>query len=422
MSESTDGEGQCLAVCFQRLILAVAVVALLLVAPSSSQGSNDSKDEAFEAVDPYTCGDRAGIDRAGYVGLGPFPWWDGVRTTDVEEVIGRRVLWVETAHFKIGSTLETYKTGKADLREAKRLKEELKRLEPKLTKFKPAAGKVDAWLRLHLYAQRIEEQYAGFSRTFSLTAADFSGENDVVPDDAPRGRGPYLGQARKSVVLLVEKQSHFGRIAARWFEPVPHQSTRQRLPGGGMLLLTCAELFAKSGYEQDGALHCLIASDLTFNFVDGFRDRGYWAPLWFKTGLAHIAARSVDEKLAIYAFPAARQHDTDAWKWEPRVLGLVTNDYVPKWSQMMEYTSWDQLTGPAHMCSWSRASWMLGQGDEQRKAWLIGIARPYHDLKADERARATQENERQIMLEIYAKTPEQMDAAWRSWVTETYKR
>src|SRR5688572_19793294 len=120
MIEETDGGDSSLAVRL-RFALAALCVTLLAVLPCAAQGS---KDEVFEAVDPYTGGERAGIDRAGYVGLGPFPLWEGVRTTDVEEAIGRRVIWIETAHFKVGSTLETYKPAKGDPREEKRIKEE----------------------------------------------------------------------------------------------------------------------------------------------------------------------------------------------------------------------------------------------------------------------------------------------------------
>jgi hypothetical protein len=422
MSEGTDGGNSSFAVRLRKAAAFFLVAALVASSPAA-QSANDSKDETFEAVDPYTGGDRAGIERAGYIGLGPFPLWDGVRTTDIEEAIGRRVLWIETAHFKIGSTLETYKSSKGDPREEKRLKEELKLLQPKFVKFKPSAGKVDPWLRLHLYGQRLEEQYAAFLKTFSLGAADFPAENEVIPDDAPLGRGPHLGQAQKAVVLLVEKQSHFGRITSRWFGAVQQQqSTRQRMAGGGMLLVTCADMLTQWGYSQDSALHSVVAADMVINFVDGFRDRGYWAPLWFKTGLAHVAARNVDEKLAIYAFRSVRQNDTDAWKWEPRVLGLVTNNYVPKWSEMMELTTWEQITGAAHMCLWSRTSWFLRQKSDQLKAWLIGVSRPIYDLKDEALAQALRAHERETTIGVFGKTPEELDTAWRRWVAETYKR
>ena len=402
--------------------VAVAVVVVLVESSFALQGSNDSKDETFELVDPYTTNQRTSLERAGYVGFGPFPLWDGVRTSDVEEAIGRKLLWVETAHFKLGTTLETYKSAKGDPREEKRSKEELKRLEPKFAKFKPTAGKVDPWLRLHLYAQRLEEQHTEFVKTFSLTPEDFATENEKVPFDAPRGQGPYLGQVRKAVVLLLEKQSHFGRVNTRWFTPVDHQSARLRMPGGGMLLITCAETLVKWGYEQDAALHSVVAADVVYNFVDGLRDHGYWSPLWFKTGLAHIASRKVDEKLAIYAFRSVRQHDTDAWKWEPRVLGLVANDYVPKWAEMAAFTSWDQLTGPGHMVAWSRVTWLLGQRGMDLKSWLFGITEPFHDLKGDARARALRAREVEVTVQVFAKNFAEMDAAWRRWVHDTYKR
>src|SRR5438876_763901 len=108
--------------------LCLLVAALLSCAGSAlaqSQKSED-KDEAFEKVDPYTKGESPALDKAGYFSFGPFPFAENIKTADIEEALGgQRILWVETAHFKLGSTLRTYKL-KGDPREDKKLDEELK--------------------------------------------------------------------------------------------------------------------------------------------------------------------------------------------------------------------------------------------------------------------------------------------------------
>ena len=69
----------------------------------------EKPEEVFEKTDPYTRGAKDELARAGYESLGPFHWADGIETRDVEETCGvARILWVETAHFRLGSTLQAY--------------------------------------------------------------------------------------------------------------------------------------------------------------------------------------------------------------------------------------------------------------------------------------------------------------------------
>lgn len=399
----------------------ISVVALVL-ASFAVPLQSDSKDEEFDTVDPYTSGASARSEHTGYVGHGPFTLWDGVTTTDVEAVVGRRLLWVETAHFKLGSTLETYRTATGDPREERKLGEELKQLKRTLQRINPATNKLDPWLRLHLFAARLEFEHAEFVRNFPLLPADFPAADEPIPSDAPRGRGPYLGQARKQVVLLLEKRSHYGRVNARWFQPEERQSARMRMPGGGMLSIVCAEALVELGYRQDSAVHSVVAADLAYNFVDGLQDKGYWSPLWFKTGLAHVSSRRIDAEVVVYGTGTLRQRDRDAANWESRVLGLVANDYATGWMEMMACTSWEQLTGPAHMILWSRVTWMLSLPDVDRRAWILGIIEPFHGRVGQERDRAILRNAMEVMQQSFGRNAEQMDADWRRWVRATYKR
>lgn len=393
----------------------------LLAGGVLAQAKEDSKDEVFELVDPYTGGDRAGLDRAGYVGLGPFPLWEGVRTEQLEEAIGRRVLWVETQHFKLGSTLETFDSRKADRKEERRVKEELERLRPHFVRFRPAPGKLDPWLRLHLYAQRVEDEYAAFARLLGLKPEDFPQAGATVPPSAPQGVGPYFGQAQKFVVLLLEKDSHFGRIVSRWGTPTKGQSLRQYMPSGGMLLVTSAETIAGWGYPQEAAFHCTLAEDLTLNFVDGLLNRGFQCPWWWKLGLAHIAARRIDEKLVIYANRAARSGEHDTWKWEPRVLALVTNDYAPKWAEMSALEGFEKFTGATHMVAWSRVSWLLQDKTFDARAFAFALARTFPDLTGSALVEARSAHERETLKRLTGKSLEELDEGWRLWVTRTYK-
>jgi len=123
---------------------------------SAQTQGQDAKEEAFDKVDPYTRGDPKAMERSGYVvSYGPFAWAEGVRTTDVAEAIGGGdVLWLETPHFKIGSTLASYHLHN-DVREQKALEAEFTRLKSKLSGFGQVHNRLDPWLRFHLFALRL---------------------------------------------------------------------------------------------------------------------------------------------------------------------------------------------------------------------------------------------------------------------------
>src|SRR5262245_14144841 len=187
-----------------RIKLAVPWLALLAAfAPRAGawqSTASTEREEAFERVDPYTRGEEAALAKLGYVQYGPFVLYDQVRTEQVEEALGQvAFLWLETAHFKIGSNLRTYKQV-GDVREDDKLEAELKRLKKRLPYFAQLPrNKLDPWVRLHLFAQRLEEQYAEFQQRFGLSdgPAAARGKDGFEP-----GTGPYLGMDQKHVVLL----------------------------------------------------------------------------------------------------------------------------------------------------------------------------------------------------------------------------
>ena len=171
----------------------LAAACAVIVVPAGAlpqEGRGDPEVEQFEEVDPYTLGERELELRLGYERVGFFPWAAGQTTSDVREMMGGiEILWVETEHFRIGSSLKTYDIP-GDKAERALLKKELARLKKRLGKLRAPRNELDPWLRLHLYAQRMEELYADFFERFSLSPSDF-------PDGAP-----YLGYREKFLVLI----------------------------------------------------------------------------------------------------------------------------------------------------------------------------------------------------------------------------
>jgi hypothetical protein len=416
MKRSTDG-GR-----WSRVVRALFVAPFLCLCIAHAQSGKDARDEVFEKVDPWTSGAPAALDACGYLSFGPFPWCEGVKTADIDEVLGTRVLWVETAHFKLGSTLPTYKL-RGDKREDARLKSEIDRLAARHDKFQMPKGRnVDPWLRLHLYALRIEDAYADFVRTFGIDEKEFARKTDAADRTRPYlGEGPFLGQPMKLTVLLVDRQSSLGRYTQRYLKRSVDTSLRERLPGGSMFLGVNAESLEQYGFELDAALASTVVSEITFNLVDGFRNT-FAAPYWFRQGLAHRASRALDERFTLFAAGTMRQKDDDSWKWEPRVFGLVSNGYVPAWSAMAAWTKWEDLNAQGHMTAWSRTTWLLGQKEVNRRALLMEFTEPLPQVSGDERAKIIVERQPAVMKKALGMEHAELDQAWRQFVLKTYSK
>jgi hypothetical protein len=397
------------------------VGALSPVATAQRSGTN-APLEAFAKIDPYTKGERTAIDRAGYVSFGPFPWCTGSSTADVAEALGTPVLWVETAHFKLGSTLETYSL-RHDKREEKRLASELERLRAKLGDVRAPKGKLDPWLRLHLYALRLEDLYAGIQAQLGVTDDDFvrgpgapMNKRALVQEGEPDC--PFLGQPSKPTVLLTEKSSSLGRFSQRWLQRDVTTTVRGQLPGRSMFVGISVEQLQTWGYEFDIALHCALAHDLELNLLDGFNNNGYDAPYWFKQGLAHVASRTIDERFTIFAAGTTREHGDEDKPWEPRVYGLVFNQFVPAWEDSLRWEQWSDLDTQAHLVVWSRVAWLLQQKDCDIKRFWSSVT---SNLLVE---RVKDPNVRQLaaFTECFGRSPQELDAAWRAFVLKSYAK
>lgn len=381
-------------------------------------------DEKLEKVDPYTRGQREELDRAGYVSLDPHRFAQGIQTRDIEETFGSLpVLWVETAHFELGSTLGTYRCPTDD-HEQQKLRDELGRLAKKLPRVRRDSTKLDPWLRLHLYAQRLEEQYADFEARFGVRDEDFASK--VIPDattPVSMGPGPFLGQEMKFTVLLTSKSSQVARFAKRWLASDEKSYYRGLLPGGSWFFGTSAQTAKALGTDLDSALHALVAGELTYNLCDGFRGARYERPLWFKHGLGLYYARNIDERWCIHVLRNSTENEDDSWRWEPRIHGLVSNSYVTKWDEMLEWQDHAKLEPQQHMTAWSRVAWLMSLEKADLHAFIMAMSEPVISHVFDaERPLNLLEQQKKALHAAFGKTPAELDEAWRKWVLKKYPK
>ncbi len=398
------------------------------IPPEGDDGSATKGEEKFEPVDPYTRGNDAALAAAGYRSLGPFVVFSGRTTSEITQDLGGiGLIWIETPHFKLGSSLGTYKL-KGDSEEKRRLTLECKRLKARLPTVKPPTKEVDPWLRAHLYAQRLEELYAEFLLSTGFADADFPPAAKRTGDSADKmGRGPYLGQPEKFVVLLAAKRSTLGRFTQWAFRDRQDYIVRRWIDGGGMFVGVSAESLKPHTEGLDVAIWCYASNLLVHVFLEGFRDASYCVPAWWVQGMGHSFSRRIDPRWNIQGGDVENAQRLEKhYVWAPRVRALVENGACSSWQEMMAYPAGEEIPSHEQMVVWSRAEFVLGLGPECVRAWILALTEGGNPALQ----RASPEDGARILLERQALANTSalgMDAAtlereWINWVKATYPK
>ncbi|MEE2886906.1 MAG: hypothetical protein VX951_05695, partial [Planctomycetota bacterium] len=176
-----------------RIPAPVSLLGAMVVALAGA-GLGQKKAEAWKK-DPYTKGDPAVMRKLGYASFGPIPWGDDHDSRKIHDMMPEaKILWLETAHFRIGSSLGALKMPKSSVAR-RRLLAEIKLLAKKLPGVKSKPRVLSRWLRLHMYADRLERLYADWQSILGVTDRDFPKADAPPPANARdyMGRGPHLG-------------------------------------------------------------------------------------------------------------------------------------------------------------------------------------------------------------------------------------
>jgi hypothetical protein len=403
-----------------KAVLGAALAVSLLALASRAAAQDDGP--AIPAVDPYTKGDPAALETAGYVSFGPFRWGDDVTSERVASALGgETLLWVETAHFRLGSALEAYDFP-VDRVEKKRLEGELARLKQRLPGIKAKPKELDPWLRLHLFAQRIEELYTDFQETFGLTDAD---PRPPQPGGASAlGAGPYLGMQDKFSVLLVEKRSTLARYTATFCGGEWGDTFRFYFQKSGGLFAGLSVESLGADLQDDLTFQYAVAFILSHNLYAGFRGYDGEGPTWWQEGLGRWFARRIDERCLIYtAGEGELLRGEEEARWGPKVRARVENRAFPRIEEMF---AWEEPGGweySRHMMTWSRVDFVLHAEPERRRAFLEALQEPAEVELAARPALVAERTRR--AFEALGYDPDDLsafDRDWAAWVVERYPR
>jgi hypothetical protein len=373
--------------------------------------------------DPYTQGDPALLQKAGYVSLGPFPFGSNHTTTQVGDLLGTEPLrWIETAHFRIGCALSGVPLRvEEDWREAwvQRLKPELKRLATRLPRVKPETRDLDPWLRAHLIAQRLEDLYAEVLGNLGATDDSFPSQPDDPADATKlRGLGRYLGMREKFTVLLLQKASSHARYTRAHQKNEIAEPIRYHDSEFGCMYWGASEETADSLFRSDYALHSHLVFNVAHNLYTGYRCFGHELPPWLVTGLAHWHSRRVSPRFPTYDRKDDKDRDQRSafWEWEKRVPGLLKNGAFEPVENLLARTTAGTFGIEQHMQSWSLADFLMTKHKAGAMQFLRTLKDPWHQRQKAPTDTELQTRQLDALRQHLGWTPQQFEAAWREAV------
>lgn len=406
-----------------RFLLLFLALCLPLDSLHAQKGKKDEDDDEKKVwlEDPYTENDPAIQEAAGYVAYERFHWGDNHSTADVDEAIGgARIRWVETKHFRIGSSLPEYTVDRSSKVEKTKIKEELARLRKILPNVPKKANKLDPWLRLHLYALRAEEAYAEISELLGVTDEDFPTGPGQMKDGRYMGEGPYLGMKSKFTLLFFEQESSLGRYRASFMNAQGDKPIRHMFPKDGSLLFGVAT--ENEGMFNDTTMHCLFVYSLSMNLLNGYRYYRHALPEWMTTGVGHWYARQIDPTKNYYTDDRLfGGDDKNIWKWGPKVRARVGHEYFDSFTKVMGYPDAENKKPAQHMMAWSRIDYFMENDREGLAKWVDRLKDPY-PKGVMQTPESLVERQEAAMAEILGMDKAKFDATWAEWAEDFYPK
>lgn len=405
------------------LPLASLAMAALVQASASAQ----DKEVPKWRLDPYTKNDPEVMAKLGYVSYGPFTFGQRGRKTVTTEQVDQdlsyaQLLWVETEHFKIGTSLASWATASDSLTRNK-IRAELQRLKAIIPKVNPKARKLTPWLRLHLTAMRMEDLYREFLKWVDVEDSEFPrGKSDVI---AGRGRflgyGPYLGMQGKFLILLTDRGDTYGDYVQRYIGKSGEFGQRWHFQGVGCLFYGTASDLEGGRLQHDTAMHCDLAFNVAHSLVDGFRHYSYDAPVWITEGLAHWFQRRVNPRWNSFSQNESTvANKRPLWKWEPYTRKLIAGGKFSPFSEVYTWRDFGQIDFDDHVLIWSRWDFLMSMGPEKFSEFMFQVKG-----RVNPRTWAVDQTDlvgatRTALRKTYGLTPLSFDDRWKEWVMENY--
>jgi hypothetical protein len=368
--------------------------------------------------DPYTGAEPARMAAAGVLRYAPLQLSRYFDTDDVDSQLPAGTFrWLETEHFRIGSSLAAYGRP-VDREQAAKLRTELGQLRRGIPGIDPDELHLDRWLRVHLFAQRCEAAYASFLQLLDVCEDDFPPDRaEARRRDPFMGVGPYLGKPDKFVVVLAAGSNHYKAATARLFRAQWNWPMRRDLgTRNGMFFGTAVDLGPELG--DDTALHAHVVYNLIHNFVDSYRHYFHDTPVWFKTGLAQHFLRQIDPRYPNYDRPPKGPPDARSeWQWERTIPRILATGRDTPLATMATWRDYAQFRFEDYVTAWSRVEFLLSRDREAFATFLFEVKDPITLGRQQPSWEQVLECQRAGLRAAWGyESYDLLDVDWRDWV------
>ena len=407
------------------MMAALAVALLATVAPSQAPSKHDELPKW--KIDPFTKNEPEAMAKAGYLNYGPFQFGNiadkPTQTKDIDDTNQFvQILWIETAHFRIGVNLPEWPIPQ-DQATIKKIRKELEELQQKLPTVNPKARVLSPWLRAHLTAHRMEKLYSETQQLFGVKDADFPSDPSKVVNNAGArymGYGPYLGMKDKYLVLVFDKAGSYQAYAKKFLGRDTKNPQRWHFKEISSIVIALGCESDQFPLKHDTALHCALAFNVSHNLLDGFRYYAYDLPVWIREGFGHWNCRRIDPKWPNFDQNEGSLADMKMVdNWGVHVRSLIGASKVSAFPEVAGWRDFGKIKFEDHVAIWSRIDFLLSQGPEKWQKFLFGVkGRVDANWSADQTdlVGAT----REALQQAYGITMLDFDRKWVEWTKTAY--
>jgi hypothetical protein len=283
----------------------------------------------------------------------------------------------------------------------------------------PKQKLLDPWLRVHMYAQRCEENYARFLTIMQVKDSDFP--DGTKPWDGRgkyMGEGPYLGEKGKLEVLLLPSEAAATTFMREQFGVTTRKSQRWNITSRDTLSFVAH--VGEGKLKDDPAMRGHVAFNLAINMLDAYKHYSYDTPIWLREGLAHFMEREINPKFNSFdSSEGGVANMTTKEKWEPEVKKMIAANQQVSIAQMMTLKDYAGLTLNHHFTVWSMTDYMIRAKPSE-----------YAALNDKLHGRMNKQNladntdmvgfHRTAFQEAFGMNYVEFEAAWKAWVEATY--
>lgn len=388
------------------------VFLLTLLAPGPTALGGDDPPENAAVNCPYCEGDPGLMKASGIVSHGGFRIAKAT-TGEIDAKFPREpIYWVETEHFEIGMAVDDYRV---HAQEKDGFREELTELSEVFDNIKIKSRTIDPWLRVHLYALRLERAWDRFLELARVKDSDFpDGERQRLIGEKYMGEGPYLGMRSKfEFLLLPRSDDHIALLLEKYGLGSPRSHRVHAVDSGTLGLMTH---LGEPGLRRDQALHAHFVFNLAHNMLDGYKHYSYDQPVWVKVGFAHLMGREVSLKFNNFDGSEGSQVlQSRVEDWHGEARKLVRKGDAPTVARLLGAKIYGELELDDHYVAWSMMDYLTTEYPEGFACLLdtmTGLVDDFGSIQSG----AINDRLREAFQECLGLSFMAFDRAWQEWL------